>query len=274
MSHTLAAMIMLLALTTALELRCQALNGTYTVANGNPGNAFDYGDIGTFFDDLETHGVGGAVTLDVFDTGGAFTSTLSFALGVDGIGSGSVIRPVSGLSLTSSLTIRAVPGHNPIVIGSGAHTPKFGGGNGVMAFYNVGYLTVEGLTLRGGDRFGLYILNDTNNDMEYIRVARCRIHNIVRGGAIGVMSTTGLFHNVVIENNKCWPPFGSSSQTGSGIISSQFSGNEWSVRHNTVVERNQVNRVFYHGPGTTIPWSEFENNIIDCDGIAYALELV
>jgi hypothetical protein len=66
-----------LALLAASSLTAQ-LNGVYTCANGNPGNAFDYPDIGDFFTALENQGVSGPVTLDIYDDGGPFTSTVSY----------------------------------------------------------------------------------------------------------------------------------------------------------------------------------------------------
>jgi hypothetical protein len=49
-------MTLLLALALASAAQAQ-LNGVYTCANGNPGNAFDYGSIGDFFNALEAQGV-------------------------------------------------------------------------------------------------------------------------------------------------------------------------------------------------------------------------
>jgi hypothetical protein len=67
----------------AQSLAAQPLSGTFTCANGNPGNAFDYGDIGDFFNDLETFSVRGAVVLDVYDDGGPFTSNWNYQLGAN-----------------------------------------------------------------------------------------------------------------------------------------------------------------------------------------------
>jgi hypothetical protein len=65
------------------SLASQAMSGTYTCASGNPGGAFDYADIGDFFNHLETRGVAGNVVLEVFDVGGSFTSKPSYQLGAD-----------------------------------------------------------------------------------------------------------------------------------------------------------------------------------------------
>jgi hypothetical protein len=87
------------------------LSGSYTCANGNPGSAFDYGDIGVFFDDLEQYGVVGPVVLNLFDDGGPFTSNPSYQLGADGaINTTQPGDPVVGLSASNPLTIRAALG--------------------------------------------------------------------------------------------------------------------------------------------------------------------
>lgn len=112
--HTRNALTVCLVLTVLFLMNTvcgQALVGSYTVAAGNPGNAFDYRDIGDFFDDLETLGVAGPVTLNVFDTGGAFTSGPSYQLGSayvgpQGLAGNIVLRPVTGLGATSPLAGR------------------------------------------------------------------------------------------------------------------------------------------------------------------------
>jgi hypothetical protein len=141
------------AIFLAASVQCisaQPLSGTYTCANGNPGGSFDYSDIGDFFDDIENQGVGGSLVLDVYDDGGAFTSKTSYGLGWHAvIGQPFYTIPVAGLSSTSTLTLRAPAGENPVIAG-----PAGIGGAG-LSFGNIGYTTIEGLTFSGGVHYGI-----------------------------------------------------------------------------------------------------------------------
>src|SRR5690606_19024847 len=81
--YFLFAALALAASLLSVSILAQPLGGVYTVANGNPGGAFDYGDIGDFFDDLEDFGVNAAVILELYDDGGPFISKESYQLGFD-----------------------------------------------------------------------------------------------------------------------------------------------------------------------------------------------
>jgi len=108
------------------------LAGFYSCANGNPGTAFDFSDIGVFFDALEAQGVAGPVTLNLFDDGGPFIATTSYALGSIPTAQGFTNAPVVGLSIVNTLTLQAATGESPILQGSAGQYP---GETGTLFFH-------------------------------------------------------------------------------------------------------------------------------------------
>jgi hypothetical protein len=222
-----------LALLAASSLTAQ-LNGVYTCANGNPGNVFDYPDIGDFFTALENQGVSGSVTLDIYDDGGPFASKTSYTLG-DGTTLG-----VAGVGLANPLVIRAAAGERPQVLGGA--TTGFGVPGSAMAFYNVGYLTIEGLTLTGAPRCGIS-WDAEGQDFTNVRIAGCRIHGIADGLAIQVWTdlTSGP-DALVIENNMIWDCRAiSTAWLLKGRIHCVH-GLECIVRHNTIIQLDAADR--------------------------------
>ncbi len=264
---TLTAVVYLACLIGAACASAQALAGTYTCANGNPGGAFDYADIGGFFNDLEEYGVNAPVVLEVYDDGGTFVSNASYQLGANGNGLSYIPRPVSGISQVNTLTIRAAPGEHPVVTGRGATsyltaTPwTFG----CIAFDTIGFTTIEGMEFTGGD-FGIHWLNYlVPNGSDHIRISRCKIHGMLNGSAIGITGWGNApVNNVTIENNMLWDCYGpGTGQVEPGIIGAQQCGFEWVVRNNTVVHATDditdgLGTFAHHG----VAWSEFCGNVV------------
>ncbi len=257
---SLAALAAIVLAASAQCISAQALSGTYTCANGNPGSAFDYADIGDFFNDLESFGVGGAVTLDVYDDGGPFTSSPTYQLGADGT-SQRFLRPVAGLSASQTLTIRAALGEAPIIEGSGAPARLYG--PGAIRFDGVSHTTVDGLEIRNGQNSGINWFVDSGN-VQQIRISRCRIHSIANGSAVLLRTfwTEPRFHNVTIENNMFWGCPGGSGDWG--VLEINRSGMEIVVRHNTVLTAGCHDAFRYVGPSS--PWTVFENNVVYLQG--------
>lgn len=98
------------------------LAGTFTCANDNPGSAFDYGDIGAFFDAVETQGLSGPVVLEVYDDGGTFTSTSAYGIGVSATG-GTI--GITGISAVNTVTVRAATSEFPVIQGSGTEFSRY-----------------------------------------------------------------------------------------------------------------------------------------------------
>ena len=234
---------MFLALVVALTAPlCAQLNGLYTCANGNPGNAFDYGDIGDFFNDLEAQGVNGPVTLDVFDDGGPFTSTASYALGAGD--AGGPFFGVAGLGGANPLITRAAAGEKPEVVGGGARLGALGYNAsqpyfGAMAFANVGGVTIEGFELRNAPNWGICFSQTGSGTYNGVRISRCRIHDVADGWAITFLS--GGFDGVIIENNMIWAcgAVTPSITAPRGVVRATV-GLEWIVRHNTILHVDAI----------------------------------
>jgi hypothetical protein len=189
----------------APTIAAQPLSGTYSCANGNPGNAFDYADVGDFFDDLETHGMGGAVILELHDSGGPFQSRLSYMLGADHNPSGQfpTLRAVAGLSSVSSLTIRAASGNAPEIVGSGPPlVNSVYNKTGALYFLGIAHCTIDGLTIRDTDYFGIaWEDHGMAPRNESICIRNCRIYNVSEGAAL---FSFRFEDNITIENNVCW----------------------------------------------------------------------
>ncbi|MBX3459820.1 MAG: hypothetical protein KF696_07630 [Planctomycetes bacterium] len=213
------------------------LIGLYTVASNNPGGAFDYGDIGDFFDDLEDFGVAGPVTLEVSDAGGNFTSTASYELGSDA----GTPDPVDGNSAVNNIIVVAAPGSSPVVAGSGA--TLVGAGAGTMSIRHVS-IAIEGLTIQGGTDFGLACL--VNDTAPRIAVRRNRIYG--HGGpGLGLVGLGGPnLTNAVVENNFLWANDGDSAtllglavNLNGNLLIGNCTGTV--IRNNTIVHNNGAN---------------------------------
>ncbi len=268
----LLALPLFVCVISPVSLNSQPLAGTYTCANGNPGNAFDYGDLGDFFDELEGFGVSGAVTLEVYDDGGVFSSQGSYQLGFDGDDSNLIVRPVAGLGASNSVTIRAANGESPVVTGGGANGlwPALNQNvKGGMFFANIGFITLEGLEFTGGD-FGVFWYNlDSRGN---IRIVRCKVHDLTGPVAVGIVGDSSVPsrpHSVTIENNMFWNCVGPKALgiAGWGVVCSFENGTNWIVRNNTVVHVSTTGSgwdAFYqHGE----VWADFSGNVVYLDHI-------
>jgi hypothetical protein len=180
MVRVLAVLIALAALIALQGVAAVPLAGTYTCANGNPGNAYDYGDIGDFFKDLETRGVSAPVTLEIYDSGGVFTSKPTYRLGTNTAGSTGAFQ---GMGPVNRLTLRAASGHNPVIEGAG--TSLF---EASFLFYYASYFTLEGLTIRNvpplfspsgtSGAFGVFIFGASGFPASGVHITRCTFYDI------------------------------------------------------------------------------------------------
>ncbi len=268
-------------LTVLIQLTCivgaacagaQALAGTYTCANGNPSNAYDYGDIGDFFDDLEEYGISASVTLDVYDDGGHFASNDSYKLGFDGDGLNPIARPVLGLNSSHTLTLRAAVGESPVISGGGANGVDPAVSLNVMGgmfFANIGHITIEGLEFTGGD-FGVFLYNLDGRGN--IRIARCKIYDLTGPVAVGIVGDPAIPshpHSVTIENNMFWNCVGPKALgiAGWGVVCSLWTGTNWIVRNNTIVHISTTGTGWDAFNFRGDPVADFSGNIVYIDHV-------
>ncbi len=259
-----AAMLATCAM-SAVPASAQALGGTYTCANGNPGGAFDYADIGDFFNDLEEYGVNAPVVLRIYDDGGPFLSKESYLLGLDGQWPTAVLRPVAGLGPANTLSISAALGESPQILGGGAvsHDTTPTNTKGAMAFHDVSYTTIQGIEFTGGD-FGVHWAVYSPLVGDQIRVSRCKFHGISRTSAIAVVAFSTVVSNVTFENNVIWDCHGGAGGLGTfGVVSIYSAGANCVVRHNTIVHLQGTGPylpIYYRGETHVL--SELIGNII------------
>lgn len=266
-TYRMIAGALLVAMAAATALSAQGLSGTYTIANGNPGSGYDYGDLGTAFDALETQGMAGPVTLELYDVGGPFVSNASYQLGANA----TTHVPIPGMGATNPLVIRPAPGNSPVISGSGADCRYPSTGLGTLSFDGVQHVTIEGLEITGGGNYGMmWLMWSPSLSLDHITIRRCRIHGITQGAGIffyNPASAPGA-SNVTIENNMLWNCFGDAG-TGpafgrvKGVIGAGRSGANWIVRHNTIVHTSGgPDTSVYINIGTgAVAWADFSYNV-------------
>jgi len=230
--------------------------GTFTCANGNPAAAFDYGDIGAFLADLTTFDAAGAVTLELYDDGGAFTSAASYAFD----------SALAGLTASSSLTIAAPSGETPVING-GAAGDGFALGTHGLSLQG-SFVTVSGVTFVGAGDAGLCIGDFYSTGINTITVTRCIFRNC--GFGIIMWGYGSAISNVTITNNfvvNCGATAGgwSTALTYSAGLYLNSIGSGSVVRHNSVLINNgltatrgvEIDNSFF-----AVTLSAFEYNIV------------
>ncbi|MCA8913103.1 MAG: hypothetical protein KDB82_15490, partial [Planctomycetes bacterium] len=253
------AFLLVLAATACVGAQLSAqMSGTYTVANGNPNGVFDYGDLGSAFDDLEANGVSGPVTIEVYDDGGAFTSATNY-----------VLDAVTGASATNTITITAPGSERPVVSGAGAFVNNFTGLDCTLAIYDAPYVTLDGLELENGVDCGLLVYQ--NGAATNVTISRCRVHGVTIGHGIGFYGSVGTtLANFTIENNFIWDCAGQSTPLSGyliGALAIRRAVATTIIRHNTIVHNNGGTGSCAFGDtggGGATNTYVFENNIITC----------
>lgn len=250
------------------------LSGIVTVANGNPGNTFDFASIGEIFDVLELSGLSGPLTIQVYDDGGAFVVDETYRLGVEG--DTLTLLPVNGLSATNTITIAAAAGESPVISGNGTrNTYTTSTEYGTMAFRNVGNITLDGLEFTGGDLFGVMWYSNSTGSSDNITIQNCKFHGITTGAAIYIYgsSATTAPNNVLIENNLAWDVHGDGSGIGgsttggpAGVIGARRVGTNFVIRHNTILlnSTGSTASAFFQN-GTLDPITEISYNVVYID---------
>jgi hypothetical protein len=209
--------------------------GSYTISNGNPGGAYDFGDIGDAFDALEKYGISGPVTFDIYDTGGDFTSSASYTLGISAAGTAS---PIAGSSVANLITLRAAAGNRPHITGNGAVAP-WSSRSGTIALNNVTGVLIEGLEISGGTFYGISLVRSGQSSfINDITIRRCKIHSI-NGPAVIAWANGGGMNRINVEGCFIYDcnlinTGGFSSRSRGLVAISQVTGPNV-VRDNTIV---------------------------------------
>ncbi|MCC6572925.1 MAG: hypothetical protein IT462_03955 [Planctomycetes bacterium] len=233
------------------------LTGNYDIDN-SPGANADFADIGEAFDALEQRGVTDAVTFTVHEGVDPYVSNASYGLGI-----GNNMESDRGADafiwgswVNRGMIFRAAAGEHPVIDGSGA---KFRFRNEEYhATVAIGhsYVSFEGIEVRGGEHFGIVMINEYLVSCHTSAVRGCRVHGIASGPGIAFVSI-GQGRNMVVENNMVWDcgvggvdirskPFAPNGPTYNVMAGSLaiWGGKDLVVRHNTVRARAS-------NPGTT-----------------------
>lgn len=211
------------------------LSGTLTIANGNPGSAFDFGDIGDAFNAIESFGIGGATTLELYDDGGNFTTTTAYGLGTTAAGAQLAIP---SLSSTNTLTIRAANGENPVVNGSAVLYTGFGGINCTMMFVGCRFVTLDGVSFTGGTTCGVGFYGQSGFPNTNNTVTRCKFSNVTTGPGLVVYADTGTtVADWTITNNFIWACGGNLTfnNFAQGLLAFRRTAATTVVQHNTIL---------------------------------------
>jgi hypothetical protein len=237
------------------------LSGTITIANGNPGGAFDLADLGEAFDIIESVGLAGPVVLELYDDGGPFISSTSYQLGANA--ATTVVIP--GLNATNTITIRRGPGESPVITGSGAVSAAASTSTGTLCFNFIGFWNVDGIEISGGINFGIH--SYTSVAVSDVSIRNCKIHDISVGGAIFFYGNAGATNNVAIENNMVWNCFGDGGTLYAsgmkGVIGARRIGTGWVIRHNTIVHApSSVGSSVFFNNGNTVPFADLSYNVV------------
>jgi len=231
------------------------MSGTYTVIAAGGGT---WTNLGAAFDQLETQGVSGPVVIEVYN--GTYTSTASYALGSNG----TTATPVSGVSATNTITVRAATGQTPVISGSGAGS-LYGGYTGALCVNQVSYVTIEGLRITGGTNFGLHVYagsSVTNFTARRNIVYNCAGFGIFCYGNVGPLTNTTVENNL-IYNCQCTGSFGG---LANGALCFRRPSTNTICRHNTVVHNSSTASYGAVGisGGGTYSITDFRYNIVVC----------
>ncbi len=233
-----------------------ALIGTYLVSNDMAENPH-FADLGEAFDALESHGVAGAVVLEVSAGSGPYSSTSAYGLGDDS---------VVNVSAVNTITIRAQGSERPVIHGSGAYEDSYRV-LGTLLLKHIAHITIEGLELTGGDNFGIGVVDISAEVTSDINIRRCRIHDIQLANGIWFLSESPhTIANVEIVNNMIWDcaiDQGEFYSTGEGGMGFFNLGPNAVIQHNTIVATNGIgsgHAVNIEGGGG--PLADFSYNIV------------
>ncbi|CAG0971361.1 hypothetical protein PLCT2_01372 [Planctomycetaceae bacterium] len=248
---------LILAVTFLVTPLTAQMSGTYTVRAAGGGT---WTDLGAAFDQLEAQGVNGAVIIEVYN--GTYTSTASYALGSNG----TTATPVSGVSATNTITVRAAAGQTPVISGSGAGSLYSGTSYlGTLCINQVSYVTIEGLRITGGTNFGLHVY--AGSAVSNFTARRNIVYNCA-GFGIFCYGNAGPLTNTTIENNliyncQCTGSFGG---LANGALTFRRPSTNTICRHNTVVHNSTTASYGAIGisGGGTYSIADFSYNIVVC----------
>ena len=158
-----------------------ALNGTYTINNAGGG---DYASFNAAVSALESEGVDGSVTFNVYDDGGTYS---------EDVGDVSGINVISGTSASSYVRFQPATSGENVTIDGGTYGIQIRGGS---------YIEFWDLRITSTTSYGVYIWQNSS----YNVIKGCTIDGVGGSAAIYLNAT----YNNVIQGNSIEAPGGSS----------------------------------------------------------------
>lgn len=191
-----------LALSLAV-LACPALSqlsGPYTVYPLLPTGGTNFASLLDAVTALNTQGVSGPVTFDLFDDFGPFiethpftTANVSYAPTANAV---LTLGQWAGSSPANRVTFRAAPGESPVFDATG---------KGMGVFWNgADYVTLEGIEILNAIYDGVSFYSEASHGQVFGAVVRrCRIHDCGGAGVV-LYGNSSRPQNTLIENNWFW----------------------------------------------------------------------
>lgn len=182
------------------------LSGAYTVNPTAPAGGGNYQTLGAAATDLQTLGVSGPVTFDIYDDAGAYTEANAM-LAATNPGTATLTLTgtlIAGVSSTNTITFRAAPGESPVFNATGRSMG--------VSLYRTSYVTIQGIEIFGATNDGVSIYTDAAVNAAPVpavpllgnQVIGCRIHDC-GGCGVSMYGNGGVANpqigDTIIRNN-------------------------------------------------------------------------
>lgn len=175
------------------------LAGMYTINPILPASATNFVSLLAAVQALNTSGVSGPVTFDIFDDAGPYNETHPFVTASGQyVPSNAVLTMQTwiGSSAANRVTFRAGPGESPVFDATGRGMGVFWGG--------ADYVTLEGIEIRNAPFDGVSLYSEASHTQAFSPVIRrCNIHDC-GGAGVCIYGNSSRPQNTLIENNFFW----------------------------------------------------------------------
>jgi hypothetical protein len=249
----------------AIPLPAQ-LSGTYTINAAGPATGTNFTSLTQATMNLETQGISGPVTFEIFDDGGPHRDSMPFSTLNATFGTSDAVLTLGtwpGAVAGRRVTFRAAAGEHPVLDATGRAMGVFWNG--------ADDVTIEGLEIANATFDAVSIYSEAHHGQVFRAIIRrCRIHDC---GGGGVVVHGNLPHptDTLIENNFFWNlqltnAGGFNTVARFGYVSARRTHGTV-VIHNTFYVTTAVGSAFtvigsLPGSYTETPFTEVSQNII------------
>ena len=175
------------------------LSGAYTILPLNPTGGSNFASLADAVTALNTQGIAGPVTFEIFDDAGPYTETNSFVTANVQWAPSTAVLVLGqwvGSSPNNPVIFRAAPGESPVFDATGKAMGVFWNG--------ADYVTIEGIEIFGAIFDGVSLYSETSHGQPLSpTIRRCRIHSCAASG-VAIYGNTLRPQNTLVENNFFW----------------------------------------------------------------------